>query len=421
MTELHYDIIIIGGGPAGSTCGIFLKKLNPSLRVCIIDKQSFPRKKPCGDGLSPGVVDIIKEAGLHDFFWEKHPIQTFEFSCGDGVVIKYDLQNLSETNSYGYVFPREPFDDQLMRHAVATGVDLFPKYEINDIQEIGPWCTRIICQHDDHSSLFTGKILVCADGAYSKMRSYLKVPPNDDQHIGVTLRYYCKIDDLDELSLRIDILKNLGNSYGWLFPVSKNMANVGIGVDKHVYKRAQINLNKELDNYLVLLKKTMHVELIPGTRAGYPLPYGSQLPELVHDNKVLIGDAASMINPLTGEGIYYAMYAGKSLAGHIAHSFSSDRMLQEALSNFATGFKKQFHNHYQLNQKLKNLLSSPFSGILLNMVAKDNALLNKTMKIVLGNSNSFEVKHLKLKVIKRSTMFIYEQLRKRVNRVLSNS
>jgi geranylgeranyl reductase family protein len=420
MKEHQYDIVIIGGGPAGSACGIFLKKLNPSLRVCILDKQSFPRKKPCGDGLSPGVADIIKEAGLPNFFQERHPIQTFEFSCGDGVAIKYDLQNLSESNAYGYVFPREPFDDQLMKHAVAAGVDLFQKHEISGIREIDPWCTQLTCQHEANTFQFSAKVVVCADGAYSKMRSYLNIPPNDDQHTGVTLRYYCKIDHLDEMTLRIDILKNLGNSYGWLFPVSETVANVGIGVDKDVYKRDHINLNKELDNYLALLKRDMHVELIPGTRAGYPLPYGSQLPELVHGNKVLIGDAASMINPLTGEGIYYAMYAGKSLAEHIAHCMHADSMLQAALSNFASGFKKQFHQHYQLNLRLKKLLSSPLSGILLHMVAKDKALLNRAMKIVLGNSNSFEVKHLQLKVIKRSTMYVFGQLRSSVKKVFSN-
>jgi flavin-dependent dehydrogenase len=252
------------------------------------------------------------------------------------------------------------------------------------------------------------------------MRSYLKIPPNKDQHMGVALRYYCNIDILDEMSLRIDILKSLGNSYGWLFPVSKNMANVGVCVDKDVHKKKNINLNKELEHYIETLSKSMHLEIIQGTRAGYPLPFGSQMPELVHGNKVLIGDAASMINPLTGEGIYYAMYAGKTLAEHIANSFASDSMLQESLSNFSAGFTKQFHHHYQLNLKLKKLLSSPLSGIILNMVANDKTLLNKTMKIVLGNSNSFQIKNLKLKVFKRSTIYLYEQFKKRVRGPISN-
>src|SRR6185503_19817424 len=114
MTEKFYDVIIIGGGPSGATCGIFLKKLNPLLSVCIIDKEDFPRKKPCGDGLSPGVVDIIREAGLSDFFLDRFPVSNFELSCGDSIDIKYDMRNLFESNSYGFVYQREGFDEKLI-------------------------------------------------------------------------------------------------------------------------------------------------------------------------------------------------------------------------------------------------------------------------------------------------------------------
>ncbi|MEP7141221.1 MAG: geranylgeranyl reductase family protein [Ferruginibacter sp.] len=414
MKEKFYDVIIIGGGPSGATCGIFLKKLDPSLRVCIIDKESFPRKKPCGDGLSPGVVDIINEAGFGEFFFERFPISNFELSCGNSIDIKYDLRNLFESNSYGFVYQRELFDEKLIDCAVKAGVDFFQKHNIAEIREIEPWRTQVSCRYDRDNFQFIGKIIVGADGANSKIRSYLKIPSNDDRHMGIGLKYYCSYKGSDEMSLRIDILKSLKSSYGWFFPFSKDLANIGIGVNVDVYKKYKINLNKEFDNYLLFLKDKMQLELIPGSRGGYPLPYGSQMPKLVHGNKVLIGDAASMINPLTGEGIYYGMYAGKALAANIAGSFGSGDELGTALQKFSVDFQNRFQNHYKLNLRIKNLLSSPFSGILLKALAKDKVLLGKVMGIMLGNSNSFNVENFSLKVIKKSTKYIYEQFKSHI-------
>jgi len=140
------------------------------------------------------------------------------------------------------------------------------------------------------------------------------------------------------------------------------------------------------------------------------------LPKLVQGNKALIGDAASMINPLTGEGIYYAMHAGKLLARHLAQGFHSNQSLHEALPRFAGDFHQQFQQHYQLNLKLKKLLISPFAPLFLKMLQKDQALLNRVMHIVMGNAGTLDVKHLWLKMLKRSTGYMYEQFKNRISK-----
>ena len=416
MGEHFYDVIIVGGGPAGSSCGMFLKKLAPELRVCIIDKQQFPRNKPCGDGLSPAVIDLMAEVGLQHLFSEKHPISVFELSLGEAFRIRYDMRNLSHTRSFGFVYDRMSFDDHLLQHAVACGVHLFEKHEISKIEEVGLGYTQLMCEHADNTTHFTGRIVVGADGAYSKVRSYLNIPPNDGMHKGVSLRYYCTTTKFEELSLRIDFLKNLGYSYGWLFPLSPTVANVGVGIDSDVYKKKNINLNNELNAYVKLLQKSIPLQIIPGTRAGYPLPYGTYLPKLVHGNKVLIGDAASMINPLTGEGIYYAMYAGKLLASYLAEGFRSGSPGSTVLQHFERDFKNHFQQHYQLNLKFKKLLTSPFAPLFLRMLQKDPALLNRVMHIVMGNANTLDVKHLWLKMLKRSSWFVLQQFKNPISK-----
>jgi menaquinone-9 beta-reductase len=406
MIEREYDVIIIGGGPAGSTTAIFLKKLNPALRVCIIDKEKFPRKKSCGDGLSPGVADIIKEAGLPSFFSEKMPISIFQLVCPDVIDLKYDLKNMGMASAFGYVFPREFFDDKLIKHAAAAGVAVFESCEITDITEAASFCTVVSCKQGEATFTCSGRIIVGADGIHSKIRKYVKAETNSDKHMGIALRYYCKIKTVDEPYLRIDILKSLKNSYGWVFPVSDDEANIGIGVDMDIYRKKKINLNHELDKYLAYIKDAFEPELIQGTRSGYPLPYGSELPQLVHNNKVLVGDAASMINPLTGEGIFYAMQAGKMLSENIAESFDTDAGLQKSLLQFSNSFTGQFKNHYQFNLTIKKMLASPFAGFFLKRIARDTDRLNKVMGIILGNTTTFDSKDFSFKNISKVKKFI---------------
>ncbi|MFT3703850.1 MAG: geranylgeranyl reductase family protein [Agriterribacter sp.] len=406
MIKKHYDIIIVGGGPSGSAASIFLKKHNPSVNICIIDKATFPRKKSCGDGLSPGVADIIKEAGMNMFFAEKTPISIFQLVCPGVIDLKYDMKNMGSISNAGYVFPREFFDDQLIKHAATVGVDIFENHEIINITEAGTFSTDISCTHAGNTIVFNSKLVIGADGVHSQVRKYLHVAPNSNKHMGIALRYYCTIKQPAEPYLRIDILKSLKNSYGWVFPVSATTANIGIGVDMDVHKKKNINLNTELDKYLLFLREDFQPEIIGGTRSGYPLPYGSELPKLVYNNKVLIGDAASMINPLTGEGIYYGMQAGKMLAEHIAVNFNATDTLQQSLAAFEEAFTGNYKNHYQFNLTIKKVLASPFAGFFLKRMAKDQQRLNKVMGIILGNTSKIDLKDFSLKNFYRIKSYI---------------
>lgn len=411
MSDKIFDIVIIGGGPAGSACGIFLKRFVPQLSVCILDKAVFPRDKPCGDGLSPAVVDLLQEAGLDCLVQNSLPLSTIELTCGSSVHIKYNLQRLSSSRSYGYVINRKTFDHLLLQKAAASGVTVLENHQVTGISDLPEGGTQVHYRHPGGTGSVQGTVIVGADGAYSRIRGCLNSLPNKESASGIGLRYYCRVPANQEACLRIDILKNLGYSYGWLFPISHSTANIGIGIDKDVYKRKNINLNEALDNYVQQVSRSTPVEIIPGTRAGFPLPYGTCMPALHKGNKVLIGDAASMINPLTGEGIYYALFAGKLLAGHISEAHQQKHSLTTALSIFEVDFRHRFTRHYQLNQKIKNLLSSPFSGIVMRTLHAQPELLHKVMHVILGNAPGLETKELLPKIIRKSSLFLYEQLK----------
>lgn len=403
MNQSDYDIIIIGAGPAGCICGIFLKKINPALRVAILEKQVFPREKACGDGLSPGAVKIIQEAGLGDIFKSKLAVSNFCLSLNGKNKIDYSLNRLPDTGCKGYVYPRKLLDHELAKKALACGAELFEGCVINLIEEESSFSSVVTCIHSSEKKNLRAKLLVGADGSNSMVRKYLNIPPNKDINAGVALRGYCNISDGDKIPLTIDILKNKGGAYGWIFPVSATMANIGVGIDLSVYKKKRLNINSEFKEYMAAKQREMKMELIKNSCSGYTLPYGNEMPAFIGGNKVLIGDAASMINPLTGEGIYYAMQAGQMLASHIAEYMDSEEKLSSSLAAFSVSYKKKFEEHYRLNLMLKKILASPFAGIAFKRMAGREDMLDKAMNIIMGNGSHFYSGSFKMSILKRLT------------------
>jgi flavin-dependent dehydrogenase len=195
----------------------------------------------------------------------------------------------------------------------------------------------------------------------------------------------------------------MGGAYGWLFPISSTLANVGIGIDLAVYKKKRLNINKEFKKYFSQIQQESKLVLIENSCAGFTLPYGNEMPALYSGNKVIIGDAASMINPLTGEGIFYAMQAGKMLACHVASCTGSAPRLTKALADFSDSYKKSFEEHFRLNLMLKKILASPFAGFAFKKIASQEQVLDKAMNIIMGNGSHLSSSNFKIRLLKKMT------------------
>jgi geranylgeranyl reductase family protein len=403
VQQTEYDIIIIGGGPAGSICAIFLKKNNPSLNIAIIDKDIFPREKACGDGLSPGAVKIIQEAGLGHLFFDRLPINNFCLSLHGKQKINYNLKNLPGAGSEGYVYPRKLLDHELIKHAVALGVTFLDGCSLISMEEEKDFYSWLTCHHLAQTIKLGTRLVIGADGSNSVIRKYLKIPFNKDYHTGVALRGYCTLQDNQPPSLSIDILKNKGSAYGWVFPVSSNRANIGVGIDLSIYKKQRLNIHSLFKQYTETKKQEIKLTLDENSLSGFTLPYGSKLPPLFSGNKALIGDAASMINPLTGEGIFYAMKAGQMLASHLAGALHSPEHTSRALAAFSISYKNSFQEHFRLNLLLKKILASPFAGILFKRMANREKILDKAMNVIMGNGHQLYNSSIKMRLLKKIT------------------
>lgn len=292
MSSDRVDVCVVGAGPAGAATALHLCRARPDLSVLLLDRDAFPRDKVCGDAISPEGVDELARMGALDTLAGYEPVRTVRVrSVGGREVVGVPPLD-------GYVVPRLVFDARLVACAVAAGAVL--RHERLRTLEAATGGYVL------NGSVVAG-VVVAADGAHSTVRRLLDVAPNARARTSIALRAYAHDTPYpDEFFIGWSALS--AGAYVWSFPIDAGLANVGFGIGLQHLAGGRTELEQRLHDGLPGLAcapeslKAHHLPL----SSGRPLPY--------RDRALLVGDAASLINPLTGEGIFYAMAAGRLAA-----------------------------------------------------------------------------------------------------------
>ena len=288
----HWDVVVVGGGPAGAACAAAARRADPTARVLVLDRAAFPRDKVCGDGIAPEALDVLTGLGL----------EAEALTAGYAVVPRLRLRSpggarVERTmHRPARVVPRAVFDDRLLAAALATGAEL-RRHQV-----------RRLTVHPEHvavDDVLTAGVVVGADGAESVVRRALGVPPNPPDRLAIALRGYAREPAGLEGVQVILTTEQRWPAYAWSFPLGDGRANVGYGE----LVSGGVNRQGLLDGLS---------RLLPGVEAeelkAHRLPLSTGRPRQPDGRVLLAGDAASLINPLTGEGIFYAVLSG-ALAG----------------------------------------------------------------------------------------------------------
>lgn len=324
MTKKKFDVLIVGGGPAGTAAA--MKLGSSSLKVALLDKAVFPRDKTCGDALSVDVINQLQTLSprLADDFIRLSNKIAFHgvkiYSPGRNYVnIPYIDKNLKNS---GFISPRFHFDNLLFQHAQQyENVAVFQNCTVKKVE-----ITNGSVQLQTNQGTFTGEMIVGADGAHSVVAKSLSDIRVEKQHYMAGLRvYYEGVTSFEKGNfMELHFFKDTLPGYLWIFPLADNKANVGIAMLSSKVSEKKINLKEVLQNLLQTqpdLAERFKTAKPLETIKGYGLPLGSKKRRLSGDRFLLTGDAAALIDPFSGEGIGNAIRSGRVAADHIVKCF----------------------------------------------------------------------------------------------------
>jgi menaquinone-9 beta-reductase len=392
----HYSFAIVGAGPAGTSCANALL-LGGAASAVLIDKARFPRDKTCGDGLGPGVIAVLDELGLQDILSDHLRVMQMSMTGPAGGRLSFDATLLRRPSPLGYVIPRHIFDHALLTAALGRGSADMSGWSLERAAQAGGrW--RLALKHSETGEprVVTADILIGADGVASKVRRILGQRLNRDKHSSIALRIYASAMTERSARQQQDTVKGLPTpGYGWVFSTGKAVVNAGVLVGLAAYKSQALHLNQIFALYQASLPDTFVYD--EPSRRSSVLPLASQMPQLAFPamQAALIGDAASMINPLTGEGIFYGMYAGLELGKRLAAEEKRSRNFSRALTAYERHFRRSFAAHFRGNSFLRNVfLSALLSERMIAVFAKDRDLCCDFIEYMMGNSSGVSTKPL---------------------------
>ena len=372
-----YDVLIIGAGPSGSNAAISYKNLNPNLKVGLIDKSIFPRDKSCGDAIGPGVISALKRFNNHHILDNEPQVVSTTLYGPENIGIQnYIPEVKNKEDSIVYVIPRIDLDNRILNLAKDLDVDVFEGYSFVSFEKDSDNKLVVEIKNGDNITKLGTKILVGADGANSRVRKQLNVNTNSDWHKAIAIRAYIDspnyLEIFKERTLMFEINVSAEKGYAWAFPSKGNLLNIGIGVPLNIFKKEKLDINVLLQDFITqLTNRGVVVENIRDEKS-YLLPFASSRPKFKNDiNVALIGDASSMINPMSGEGIFYGMEAGYLLAKNTYNLIDSPD-LTKGIADYEKAFSKRFRKHYLSCALARLLLQSPFMTKRLLKVASND-------------------------------------------------
>ena len=372
-----YDVLIIGAGPSGSNAAISYKNLNPNLKVGLIDKSVFPRDKSCGDAIGPGVISALKRFNNHHILDNEPQVVSTTLYGPENIGIQnYIPEVKNKEDSIVYVIPRIDLDNRILNLAKDLDVDVFEGYSFVSFEKDLDNKLVVEIKNGDSITKLGTKILVGADGANSRVRKQLNVNTNSDWHKAIAIRAYIDspnyLEIFKERTLMFEINVSAEKGYAWAFPSKGNLLNIGIGVPLNIFKKEKLDINVLLQDFITqLTNRGVVVENIRDEKS-YLLPFASSRPKFRNDiNVALIGDASSMINPMSGEGIFYGMEAGYLLAKNTYNLIDSPD-LTKGIADYEKAFSKRFRKHYLSCALARLLLQSPFMTKRLLKVASND-------------------------------------------------
>lgn len=382
MKPRTYDVIIAGAGPAGSSAAAILGKAGK--RVLLIDKGKFPREKTCGDGLTYKCLPLLEKLGVARDFREQAFFRSagysLTFSDGSQITVR---RNMSDKEAVVYMMPRFEFDNLLFQNARQyESVFVLEEAMVTRAIQNEAWSTEIEVQANGHGrQSFAAPMVIDASGVASKLAAQFGLAKNDLKNYALTVRgYFDGIAGLDDV-VEFIFDKSILPGYFWIFPIGPNSANVGCGTFQHLIVEREINLRHLLEDFIRQhpAGRKLKSASLRGPLKGGKIPLGMDFMSRVRKGMIFCGDAAGFTDPITAEGISFAIesgiLAGETAVAALAAGNFSERFLHQYDASWQASFSKRFSRASLMQETMeKPQLIEYFSNAIANHPAFDAAM-----------------------------------------------
>jgi len=351
-----YDVAIIGAGPAGCSCALALAKAG--LKVALLDKESFPRDKVCGDAIPGRAVKTLK--AIDPLFAE-----AFAQFAKKQVTKKTTLYYKGQQLTFSWVQPAYTCTRMEFDHFLFSLVKEHSKTDIFTNTQPGTITIKedhVSIQIKNSDAIIEAKIVIGADGAHSTVAKQLTDKTLDRRHhVGSVRAYYTGIAALNPEITEIYFDKQFLPSYLWVFPLHDNTANVGFGMLSSEIARKKVNIKKTFYDFIEQspeLKIKFKDAAMTGNLEGFGLPLGSNIGTLSGTRFMLTGDAASLIDPISGDGIGNAMLSGKLAAEQVIRCFKQQDFSGVQMKQYDTTLLLALGKELKARYRAQRILSA---------------------------------------------------------------
>ena len=312
-----HDLIVVGGGPAGSMCA--REAAQRGLDVVLIEKESTPRIKMCGGALSPRIADTLDFDISPVVQLEMHTAFVYSPSGNKIVIVR--------KNSKGSLVKRDEFDRYLLEKAREAGVEIIDDTRVIEVEQLKRGI-RVLSPGDS----FKGHILVGADGVNSTISRKLGIRErwsNDRIALCIAANIPLSSKEISQILCPPEAQGNLAiemypwaieYGYGWCFP-KRDEISIGLG---YKLKHGILNLRDAWKEFIHRFEEEKGIKLEVQTKKACRVPLAKFDKRLSSRRTMLVGDAAGLASPITGEGIYYAIRSG-IIAGNVAFEAVRDK------------------------------------------------------------------------------------------------